>query len=239
MKDTVLIECEDYLRLKIETVSRFCSEARDTISRRGVAVVGIPGGNSVRHFFEGLKETDHLTDDEWRRVHIFWADERLVPHASSDSNYRMAKELFLDDMVKAAKIDRSNIHPFPTSMEDVEGTLKTYEEDLRSLGGFDILVLGVGEDCHVASIFPKHPILDSKRTGYFVIKDAPKPPSERISITPREIESAPVVFLFFIGESKAKAYENFMDKKTGYFTCPAKLVENNINSKAYVIYGVI
>jgi len=80
----------------------------------------------------------------------------------------------------------------------------------------------VGEEGHIAGLFPNHYLLDKKEKLYFFLNDAPKPPSQRITASPKIIKDANAVILLFVSESKKKAYENFMDKKISYKECPAK-----------------
>jgi 6-phosphogluconolactonase len=136
---------------------------------------------------------------DWSRVHIWWGDERFVNSDSPDRNYVQAENALLMHI----DIPESNLHPFPAADEGL--TLEDAAvEFAKQVAGvkFDLLLLGVGPDGHVASLFPGHEL-----RGRFVVAeaDSPKPPAQRLSFTYDVINSADEVWFTVAGADKADA----------------------------------
>lgn len=180
---------------------------KSCIEKKDVAVLGVPGGRSVRGLFAKLK----AADVDWSRVHVFWVDERFVPLTDPQSNYQAAAFI--------SKVPSENVHAFDyaTGVEEYSGELR------RVADGFDAVILGVGEDGHVASLFPNHPSIKSKSGWFIRVDDAPKPPSERVSASRRLLGRASVALVLFFGEAKRDAFEKFRDDAVSVEECPAKL----------------
>jgi len=140
------------------SVDVFLSDAQRAISARDVFYVAVSGGHSPRRFFELLGETPEVASLPWDKIQLFWVDERYVPPDSEWSNYRLAAETFLDKV----PIPIENIHRIPTEYEDFKNAAGSYEQTIRSVFGigldkvpqFDLMVLGMGVDGHIASLFP-------------------------------------------------------------------------------------
>ena len=176
---------------------------------RQVSLV-LSGGTSVKGLLESLGNSGKI----FSNVNAFMADERLVPPDSSESNFRQAEALFF------SKAQGIHAHAF--------GTNKGIEEYNRAFqavtkGVPDIAVLGVGEDGHIASLFPHHEALESNENGFIAVHNAPKKPAERISLSPKAIASAREVLLLFASESKKEAFEKFSAEKVSAKDCPAKI----------------
>ncbi|MBT3464444.1 6-phosphogluconolactonase [archaeon] len=240
MDNVKLVEVHDYTHLKVDSVSYFCHEIKKVLRQEEIVTVAIPGGRSIKALFDGFKETHSLTIDEWNKIHFFWADERLVGPEDKQSNYRLAKESFLDDMIKKGFLKKENIHRYIGESDDPIHEIKEYNKELLKLKeNIDILVLGVGEDGHIASLFPNHPNLKEKKSGFMLVTNSPKPPGRRMSLTPKMVLNANSIMLFFIGEGKKIAYNNFLDDKVKLEDCPAKLSIINEEAKIYAISGTI
>jgi len=173
-------------------------------------VFGIPGGNSVQGILRNLRDKKI----PWNKIHIFMADERLVPLTDKKSNYRIVKESLLDYLIKNKKISKENIHPF-----NPKKSVKEYTKELKKYGGkFDILLLSSGEDGHIASLFPNH---ICKGKGYKLITNSPKPPKKRVTISEELVKNADTGIIVFFGEEKREALNKFLAKKSDI---PAKLI---------------
>jgi 6-phosphogluconolactonase len=227
-----IIEVEDYMHLKVESVAQFCHALKTTLKGKEEAVVAIPGGRSVRAFFEGLRETADIGADEWKRVHLFWTDERMVPPDHVDSNFKLANDLFISELLQKNYLIKEKVHRITGISLNPNEVVRDYTNELKVLGDIDIAILGVGEDGHFASIFPGSKGVHNKERGYMLVDDAPKPPRNRVSLTPTEIFNAKMVFLFFIGREKLKAYNNFWQDDVDYPLCPAKLC---LESKSKIV----
>ena len=161
-------------------------EAAHARSRRGLFAMAVPGGSVGVHGFPVLATV--LFD--WDVTHIFWADERAVPASSPDSNFGLADSLWL----RKSGASLSSLHPMNADTADLNAAAQTYGDELvRILGKtprLDLVLLGVGPDGHVASLFPGHRALSEEHQPALPIVDAPKPPPRRLTLTLPMLTSA-------------------------------------------------
>lgn len=178
-------------------------------------VLGVVGGRSVSGVFQALRSKPV----PWGRVHIFMIDERMVPITDSESNFHLAKQNFLNDLIKKGVLSEDNIHPFR-----VEQGIEEYQQELENYGGvFDIILLSSGEDGHVGALFPKYSVKD-KGKFFITINHSPKPPPKRMTASVNLLKRSKVAIILFYGESKKEAYEKFNNDEISLTNCPAKLV---------------
>ena len=134
----------------------FVTKAAEAISERGRFAVALAGGSTPKATYEILAR-DHAEDVEWPDVHVFFGDERTVPPEDEDSNYRMAREALLD------RVPVGSVHRMRGELPPGDAAAD-YEEELRGFFGeepaFDLILLGIGEDGHTASLFPETSALD-------------------------------------------------------------------------------
>jgi 6-phosphogluconolactonase len=189
---------------------------KDLAQTQPAITLGISGGRSIRGIFSLLKNETVLP---WDKVHIFWVDERLVPLNHVDSNYKLGKDLFIDNLIRSGALPAANVHPF-----DMNKGIDAYNNELAKHGGMlDIVLLGAGEDGHICALFPNNSVKDDG-TGYIAVKDSPKPPSDRITISRSTLLRAKVAVLLFVGEAKKDAFMLF-SKEGPVEECPARLVK--------------
>jgi 6-phosphogluconolactonase len=178
-------------------------------SRRGLFAMALPGGSVGVHSFPVLATV--LFD--WDVTHIFWADERAVPASSPDSNFGLADSLWL----RKSGASPSSIHPMYADSPDLDVAAHAYGDELvRVLGTaphFDLVLLGVGPDGHIASLFPGHGALSEERRLALPIIDAPKPPPRRLTLTLPMLTSAERVIVMALGESKAGVMQEAIERK--------------------------
>ena len=211
----------DKIKLAHVAADAFARHVNELLAKQDHVVVALPGGRSVREFFSVLKERD---DIDWQKVHFFMLDERLVSLDDEQSNYRTAREQLFDFLIQNKNLPSENIHPFIYDATAADFGLQVYEAKLKQFGGkYDIVIAGVGEDGHTASLFPNHPTLDQKR-NFVLENNSPKSPRERISASPALIKQAKVAIVFFIGDGKREAYRNFMDERVDWRKCPVKIL---------------
>ena len=161
--------------------------------REGARSLVLAGGTSPQRCYELLS---HM-DIEWGRVTVLFGDERCVPPDHPDSNYRMARESLLD------RVSPASVHRMPAELGPDEGA-GLYAHIVASVAPLDVVTLGVGEDGHTASLFPGHPAL--KATALVVgIRDSPKPPPQRVTLTLPALQSARRVIILATGAGKADA----------------------------------
>jgi 6-phosphogluconolactonase len=161
--------------------------------RGGAQTLVLTGGTSPKRCYELLSELDL----EWGRVSILFGDERCVPPLDPESNYRMAKESLLD------RVHPATVYRIPAELGPDEGA-DLYAEVVADTAPFDVVLLGVGEDGHVNSLFPGHPALGAEGLTA-AIHDSPKPPPERVTMTLEAIRDARRVIIIATGAGKAGA----------------------------------
>jgi len=220
-KETIII-LRDKIAAKLEQ--------RKLAGLTEVAVLGIVGGHSVPEIFTLLKKEKYI---DWTKVHIFMLDERKVPINHELSNFKMAKDLFLD------VVPEKNVHPYNFELH----SLGNYEEEMRKvkdygsdLPYFDIIILTCGEDSHIASLFPKHDSIKKDSEMFINVNDAPLEPPERMSASRRLLGRSETAILIFFEARKVNAYKKFISDKYDIESCPAKLIETIKDS--YILVDV-
>lgn len=191
---------------------QFITCASLAIARADRFAVAISGGSTPILFFAELAGAYSAMLD-WQKIHIFWVDERCVPPTDAASNYRMAKEQLLDHV----SIPAANIHRM-LGEEQASAAARIYEAELRDFfvlpsgawPRFDLVVLGVGEDGHTASLFPATAALHETEdmvSGNFV----PKLNAERITLTFPTINAAACVLVIASGANKSAVIRDVFD----------------------------
>ncbi|KAI3467224.1 hypothetical protein Pfo_023887 [Paulownia fortunei] len=184
-----------------------------SIKERGVFAIALSGGSLIT-LMGKLCEAPYIKTVDWAKWYIFWADERVVAKSHADSNYKLAK----DGLFSKVPIVPSHVHSINDSVT-AEQAAEDYEFVMRQLvrtrvisvseindcPKFDLVLLGMGPDGHVASLFPNHSVLNEKEQWVTFITDSPKPPPERITFTFPVINSASNVAVVVTGSSKAEA----------------------------------
>jgi 6-phosphogluconolactonase len=161
--------------------------------RGGVRTLVLTGGTTPQRCYELLAEMDL----EWGRVTVLFGDERCVPPNHPDSNYLMAKKALLDRVMPAT------VHRMPAELGPDEGAAE-YEKVVAANLPLDLVLLGVGEDGHTASLFPGHQALKAHNLVVGVY-DSPKPPPERVTLTLPVLRAARRVLVMATGAGKADA----------------------------------
>jgi 6-phosphogluconolactonase len=219
------------------TADLVCNIISDTVSNNGKCLLALSGGNTPRGLYKVLTEKKEL---KWDKVHIFWSDERYVPPDNEQSNYRSANE----NIISKINIPVDNIHRVETELP-VNDAAEKYEQEIiktwnngSSTGSsvndstvpvFDLILLGIGDDGHTASLFPGTPALneDKKLVSSNYI---PALKAERITFTYKLINNASVIIFLVSGSSKKEILQKiFKDKEK---TFPASGVDP-VNGKVY------
>jgi 6-phosphogluconolactonase len=194
----------------------------DAVSARGRASIALAGGQTPRAVYTALARRP-VGDVPWADVDVFWGDERYVRTDDPRSNYRMARETLLD----AIDVAPRSVHPMPTDRPQPADAAAAYERTLREYfhpgpPQFDLLLLGLGQDGHTASLFPGSPALASTRWVEAV--DAPFEPAGRITLTPLVIGQARVCFAIATGSDKAGALASALASGADLHRVPAAIV---------------
>jgi len=174
-------------------------EAVRSIAERGRFSLAVPGGSVARDALPALVPVPL----DWDRTHVFWVDERAVPRADPASNVRVVSGAWL----VPARAPEASLHPMPADGADLARAADAYEYALRQVLGdrpcLDYVLLGVGPDGHVASLFPGHPALAETSRLAVAVFDAPKPPPARLTLTMPLLLDARRVVVAALDASKA------------------------------------
>ncbi len=175
------------------------------INNKGRFTLALAGGQTPRLLYH-LLATTYRAVIPWRKVDIFWSDERFVPPEDPRSNYRMAKETLLDHI----PIPADCVHPMPTLLPDIQEAAEAYEEMLLShFAGqwprFDLVLLGMGVDGHIASLFPRNIALEEEAKVVMAVRAPEADPPLRLTLTLPAINHAANVYFLIAGKEKANA----------------------------------
>ncbi|TAK69591.1 MAG: 6-phosphogluconolactonase [Actinomycetota bacterium] len=222
----------DAAELAAAAAGRLVVSLVEAQAAREVAHVVLTGGGIGTATLAAVRDTAASDAVDWSRVEVWWGDERFLPAGHPDRNETGARSALLDHVGVAPQ----RVHPMPASDgpdgDDVAAAAARYAELLRAAavasgGGdqapvprFDVLLLGVGPDAHVASLFPELPALHDTRS-VCAVHGAPKPPPTRITLTAPSIRAAAEVWLLAAGESKATAMRLALSADAGEFQVPA------------------
>jgi 6-phosphogluconolactonase len=200
-----------------DAVARLClklfiAEFERVIKTKNAFRMAISGGHTPQKFFEMLGSDVDAQKLSWDKIHLFWVDERYVPHDSPLSNYKLAADTFL----KKVPIPKPNVHPVPTEHEDSDATVRLYEKTIRSVFGvkkgqmprFDLVVLGMGADGHTGSMFPNsYAAFDTNDLAcavYLLDQQLADQAINRITLTHPVLCAASQLFILVTGPEKAK-----------------------------------
>jgi 6-phosphogluconolactonase len=181
-------------------VTDFTTEGQRALASHRVFSIALPGGSVATTFFPTLARARF----EWSRTEIFWADERIVPLSDPESNYGVALSLLL----RPVGIPVERIHRMPVEDSDVDKAAAAYSTELLRVTGnpprLDFVLLGVGPDGHVASLFPQDRALYEQRP-VAIVEGAPKEPRRRMTLTMPVLRGADRIVVAAFGESKRQA----------------------------------
>ncbi|PSL51053.1 6-phosphogluconolactonase [Saccharothrix carnea] len=205
--------------LAAATAARLVTTLVDAQTARGSASLVLTGGRTGIAVLEHVRATPARDAVDWTRVDLYWGDERFLPAGHPERNETQAREALLDHV----PVPASRVHVMEPSDgrfgDDPEAAAEAYadvlaaaarpedhgSEDHGSVPSFDVCLLGVGEEGHVASIFPESPAVLERERGVVAVRDCPKPPPTRVSLTLPAIRAAQEVWLMTTGAAKAAA----------------------------------
>jgi 6-phosphogluconolactonase len=197
----------------------FIEDSKQAVSRRGRFLVVLSGGSTPMELYKLLAQSPYREQMDWMRVHVFWGDERCVPMEDPENNYRQARDVLLNQV----SIPKENIHRvlsdastwLSTSLEPVEAA-KDYANILKRFASppldwprFDLVLLGMGEDGHTASLFPDSKVNVTAPT-MAVIAQYQNRPANRVTLTPLVFNSARRIIFLVNGKSKSQTLANVL-----------------------------
>lgn len=198
-----ILVCEDEKAASREAAERFVCAAIRSVAEHGEFYVAVSGGGSPKGMYELLAGSEFSAIVPWSRTELFFTDERCVAPDSDQSNYRMVSELLLSTV----PIPEPNIHRF-RGEDPPDLAAECYEQEMRDVMGesprFDLIVLGMGDDTHTASLFPNSPAL--QETGRHAVANyVEKLGAHRLTLTIPVINHAHSIAVLAFGEGKSQA----------------------------------
>ena len=201
----------------------FVTACHRCIAKHGRFIVALSGGNTPKKLYQILATSEFSNNIPWKKVFLFWSDERFVQHTDVESNYRMVKENLLDHI----PIPKKNIFPVPVN-DTAKRCAAKYEASIKKVFAdkspvFDWILLGVGEDGHTASLFPGTDILKKKKR---LVKEVwvQEKKTWRISFTMQLINKAAQIIFLVSGKEKATIVATALANKKIKPLLPVQLV---------------
>ena len=192
------------------------------ISARGQCTIALAGGSTPKPLYEALAQQPL----PWQKIHVFWGDERYVPGDHTDSNQNMARQAWL------AKVDipAANIHPMPTAAQNPQQDAQNHEIEIRQYFKiaegdfpiFDVILLGMGDDGHTASLFPHTEALKVQDS---LVTVGNKDGQPRLTFTAPLINHARCVIFIVAGENKRPALKQVFAVQAEIETYPSRLIQ--------------
>lgn len=204
--------------------SRFAEIAFEAVSERGAFSVALAGGSTPRRIYDLLAGEEWRVRVEWEKAHIFFGDERAVPADHADSNYRMANEAMLSRL----PIPKTNVHRIE-GRGDASANASLYEDEMRAYFGdcewprFDLVMLGMGDDGHTASLFP-HTVALEERKVWAAANYVEKLNAWRITLTAPAINAARHVLFTVTGAGKAARLREVLKGERDPSRLPSQLI---------------
>ena len=214
-EDEVLTALADY----------FVKVANDAIAAKGKFTVALSGGNSPRKLYELLASTSYAGQVDWEKAYFFFGDERNVPQTDKDSNFLMAKNALFNPL----EINPLNIFPVDTSLQPKEAAAK-YAEEIEQFFdedelSFDLVLLGLGDNSHTASLFPHTPVLHDRTPSVSEVWLEDQQVFRITMNAPMINEAKHIAFLVY-GEGKAIAVHHVLEDDENIEEYPAQLIDS-------------
>ena len=207
-----IVTFPDPQTLCLDAAYRFITLAATKTRSGGVFSVALAGGRTPAALYSLLAELPLRTTIDWDKVHIFFGDERFVQPESDFSNYRLAN----DSLLTKVPIPPENVHRIKTEMKSIEEAKDSYETELRNFfptpyPRFDLILLGMGDDGHCASLFPNKDALHETQSWVTVSEPGLKPFVPRITVTYPVLNHAHNVLFMVAGADKAETLQKVME----------------------------
>ncbi len=227
-----LVAVSDLDAVTHESSTRIARALREAIARHGSVSFALSGGETPRPTYERLAREPGI---DWSKVDVFWIDERAVPPSSDRSNYRWAKSTLLDH----APIPPASVHRMVGEAADLDVAAHDYENVLRAslrTGGFDVAVMGIGDDGHTASLFPGESGLEVADRLVISVPAAPAQKREaRLTVTVPVIEACGSVFVLVVGKEKHAPLERAWSASGSTSETPARVMRGVRGSLTWII----
>lgn len=194
----------------------------EAIAERGSCSVALAGGSTPGAIYRCLAKPPRVSEVDWPKVNLFWGDERWVPQGDTQSNFKMTHETLLGQILGPGP----KVYPIDTSGESPQAGAAAYAKNITDVLGdkpvFDLVILGIGEDGHTASIFPQSPVI-GMTGGLCVAVQHPEDKRFRVTLTPDLLFGARRTIFIVKGEGKADIVRRVIEGSEGVEVLPAKL----------------
>lgn len=205
---------------------RFARGVETAITARGWTTIALSGGSTPKQMGSILAREPYRSRIPWDRVQFFWGDERFVPLGSPESNAGEAKRGFLD----LVPVPPGNVHPWETEAETSDETAERYERAIREVFGaptgiprFDLVLLGLGDDGHTASLFPNTAALSAN--GPLAVSNfVPKLGVDRLTLTAPVLGAGREILFLVGGPGKARTLSTVLEGPEDSMTLPAQSI---------------
>ncbi|WGW13733.1 6-phosphogluconolactonase [Saxibacter everestensis] len=228
----VIVSCQDRSAVAQRAAGDLIAHIEGVPAGTAVHIAVTGGGVGIATLAE-LAKSPRLAEASPGRVHLWFSDERYVDAGSQDRNDIQAAATWGPGFV----IPEANIHRVAgaDSGLSAEAAATNYETEIgRAKAAFDVVLLGMGPDGHVASLFPGHPGVSDKRTGVIAVHDSPKPPPDRVSFTMPLIRSSDRVWVIASGAEKAPAVKAALSPASTAEDVPASAARGQLESRFYL-----
>lgn len=214
----------DYESLSRAAAGIFVAEAKAAVQKKDSFTVALSGGGTPCRTYRILADSTHRDPVEWKKVHVFWGDERCVPPGDPESNERMARRALLDHV----PVPPGQVHPMRCG-ESPEHAADQYERLLHARfrpgpPAFDLVFLGLGENGHTASLFPGTSVLEEQKRWVAAVY-LPEQDLYRLTLTAPIINMAGKIVFLVSGEGKAKVLKAVLEGPSNPRHFPAQLIK--------------
>jgi 6-phosphogluconolactonase len=241
MRHPAITVCRDPDDVAARAAERIIRAAGEAVARRGRFLVALAGGSTPEKTYMRLAQPELLRQLDWSRTHIFFGDERFVPADDPRSNYAMAHRTLLH----SAPVPANQVFPVATNLDSAEQAAAAYDSVLKAAFGatdqrhpprFDLILLGLGDDGHTASLVPHAAALSVEdRWVVFTPPGTLPPPVDRITLTYPVLNAARQVLFLVSGEKKAAALREVLEGHPGREQCPAVGVHPSDGALAWLV----
>ncbi|MGO9063077.1 MAG: 6-phosphogluconolactonase [Candidatus Binataceae bacterium] len=221
-----IIVLDDSAALFVRAAEEIVHISGESICTHGQFSLALTGGNTPADVYSLIATRFHLSVD-WNAVHLFWGDERCVPPDDPASNYAMVHRTMLSKLT----LDPNQIHRMRGEDEPEQGA-REYETELKEFFSleegefprFHLILLGLGDNVHIASLFPGHPAIhENERLAVAVEVDAPQ--RHRVTLTPPVLNNAARIMFIVSGQNKAEAVKLALEGPRDPDRYPAQIID--------------
>ena len=223
--------------LAVAAAETFVRATTDAVAARGLAFVLLSGGSTPKRMGQLLATNAFRLRAPWESIELFWGDERWVPLDSPESNAGEAKRTFIDHV----PIPASRVNPFPVEGPDPQSAAKIYESTLRTVFGateglprFDLIMLGMGDDGHTASLFPGTAAIQEGQ-AMVVAHHVPKLDAIRLTLTPPVLNAAREIVFVAGGAGKAETLRRVLEEPERHHDLPSQIIRPTDGTLTWLI----